>query len=175
MLWLQNYAASHPISVVRYKVSDMILQIHADSSQLSFRRAYIRSCGYHYLSDTSDDPPNNRSISTICKIVGNVMKSAAEEKIGSTYINAQDAIPLQTYLINMGNPQPPTNIKIYNTTVEAFYKVTLHQKILKSIDMCFYWLQNHKIQGQFNIFWRPGKDKIGVITKPSIITRATTA
>ena len=56
------------------------------------------------------------------------MGSAAEAKIGSTYINAQDDIHLWTLLIDMGHPQPPTKAQIDTTTGEAFYKGTLKQK-----------------------------------------------
>ena len=49
--------------------------------------------------------------------MGNVTGSADEAKIGSTYINAQDDVPLQTCLIEMGHPQPPKKIQIGNTTL----------------------------------------------------------
>ena len=65
------------------------------------------------------------------------MGSAAGAEIGSTYINAQDDVLLQTCLIEMGYPQPPTKLQIDNTTVEASPKVTLKQKLSKSIDMHF--------------------------------------
>ena len=86
------------------------------------------------------------------KIIGNVMVSAAEDKIGSTYINAQYSPPFLTCLIKMGNPQPPTKIQINNTTVEAFSKGTLNHKQSKYIGMRFYWLQDRENQGQFDIF-----------------------
>ena len=70
----------------------------------------------------------------------NIMGSAAEAKIGSTYINAQYDIPLLTCLIKMWHLQSPTKLKIGNTTSEAFYKGTLKQKRSKAIDMRFYWV-----------------------------------
>ena len=48
------------------------------------------------------------------------MGSVAGAEIGSTYINAQDAVNLQTCCIDMGHPQPPTKFQIENTTAEAF-------------------------------------------------------
>ena len=35
------------------------------------------------------------------------------------------------------------------------------EKNPKALDMRFYWLQDRKTQGQFNIFWRPEKDNLG--------------
>ena len=69
--------------------------------------------------------------------MGNVMGSAAEAKIGSTYINTQYDIPLLTCLIKMWHLQSPTKLQIGNTTSEAFYKGTLKQKRSKSTDMRF--------------------------------------
>ena len=69
--------------------------------------------------------------------MGNVMGSAAEAEIGSTYINAHYASPLQTWLIYMGHPQHPNKTQIDNTTAEAFSKGTLKQKLSKSIYMHF--------------------------------------
>ena len=60
----------------------------------------------------------------------------------------------------MGLTQPPTNIQIDNTTAEAFPKGTLKQKLSKSVDMHFYWLQDRETQGLFDIFWRTGKDNL---------------
>ena len=34
---------------------------------------------------------------------------------------------------------------------------TVEQKQLKSMDMQFYWLQDRVEQGQFRVFWAPGK------------------
>ena len=72
-------------------------------------------------------------------------------EIGSTYINSQDAFTLQTCLIYMWHPQPPTKLQIDNTTAEAFYKGTLKQKLSTGTDMRFYWLQDRETQGQVDI------------------------
>ena len=70
------------------------------------------------------------------------MGSVAGAEIGSTYINAQDAVNLQTCCIDMGHPQPPTKLQIENTTAEAFSKGTLKKNISKAIDMLFLWIQD---------------------------------
>ena len=85
--WILNYAASHPVAIICYKASDTIMRIHADASYLSVSRACIRANENHYSSDNSYNPPNNGSVKTICKIMGNVMGLASEAEIGSTYIN----------------------------------------------------------------------------------------
>ena len=109
----------------------MIFRIHDDASYLSVSRARSWSGEHHYLSDNSDDPPKNGAINTICNIIGNVMGSVAEAEIGSTYINAQDVVNLQTCHMDMWHPQPPTKLQIDNTTEEAFSKGTLKKKYQK--------------------------------------------
>ena len=125
------------MAIIWYKASDIILWIHADASYLSLSRARIQAGGSHYLSNNSDNQPNNGAINKIWKIMGNVIVSVVKAKIGSTYINAQYAATLQTWLIYMGHPQHPNKTQIDNTTAEAFSKGTLKQKLSKSIYMHF--------------------------------------
>ena len=103
------------MAIIRYKESDTICLIHAYASYLSVSCDSSQSGGHHYLSNNLDDSQNNGAIKTINKIIGNVMGSEAKGEIGSTYINAQDALPLQTCLIETGHPQPPTKIQIDNS------------------------------------------------------------
>ena len=53
IVWLLNYAASHPTSVLRYKQSKMILRPPSDVSYLSVTKARSIAGGYYYLSDNS--------------------------------------------------------------------------------------------------------------------------
>ena len=43
-----------------------------------------------------------------------------------------------------------------NDTACGIINDTVKQKWSKSMDMRFYWLRDHKCQGQFHIFWWPG-------------------
>ena len=138
VLWRLSYSTSHPMAIIRYKASDTVLWINTDDLYLSVSRAHTWADWHQYLSNNSYDPPSYGYINTISKIMGNIMGSAAEAEIGSTYINAQDTVPFRTWLIEMGNPQPTTKIQIDNTTAVDFYKGT--QKLSKFMDINFYWL-----------------------------------
>ena len=48
VVWLLNYAAYHPMSIIRYKASDMVLQIHAYALYLSVSRGHSRVGGHHF-------------------------------------------------------------------------------------------------------------------------------
>ena len=95
------------MAIIYYEASDMILLIHENDSYLSVSCAHSLAGGHHYLRNNSDDPPNNQTINTSSKIVVNVMGSADEAEIYSTYINAQYFVPLQTCHIEMVHPKPP--------------------------------------------------------------------
>ena len=88
------------------------------------------------------------------------MGSAAESEIGTCYINARELLPIHVCEEEIGHPQGPIPVQFDNTTAVGFTKKTTKQKISKSIYMRFYWLQDRKDQGQFTIYWRPGKNNL---------------
>ena len=83
------------------------------------------------------------------------MSYGAEVYIQASFINAQEAVPERTTLIEMGHPQPPTKIQVDNTRADAFFNKNLKQKRFKSIDMPSYWIQDIFTQRQFKYSWRP--------------------
>lgn len=90
-----NYAATHPEAKIRYHASDMVLWVHTDASYLSLPKGRSRAAGYHFLSSWPTTPPDattptpfiNAPIDVLCMIMKNVLASAAEAKIGSTFLN----------------------------------------------------------------------------------------
>ena len=78
VVWLLNYAASHPTAVVQYKPSKMIMRVQSDASYLSVTKVRSRAGRYHYLSNYSEDPPDNDPIQNLCKNMTNVMALEAE-------------------------------------------------------------------------------------------------
>ena len=93
--------------------------------------------------------------------MSNVMGSAAEAEIGASYINGQESVLIHTLLLELGHPQPATLIQVDNSTSDGFANNTIKQKLLKAIDMHFYWIRAHTSQGQFLIYWHPGITNLG--------------
>jgi hypothetical protein len=63
-------------------------------------------------------------------------------------------------LEELDHPQPATPIRTDNSTADGIMNKTVKKKQSKSMDMRFnrfYWLQDRVKQGQFRIFWAPGK------------------
>ena len=161
---LLDYAATNPIATIRYHASDMQLYTHSDASYLSEPKARSRGAGFFYLSDHPSDPLEpptspprlNGALHIICKIMRNVMGSAAEAEIAAAYMTAREAVPIRTTLEELGHPQSPTPIQTDNSTCAGFANDTIKQKRTKSIDMNHYWLQDRTELGQFLVYWRAG-------------------
>ena len=60
----------------------------------------------------------------------------------------------------MGHPQPKTPIQTDNLTAEGVINIKIQPKRTKAMDMRFHWLQDREAQGQFRIYWRPGKNNL---------------
>ena len=56
----------------------------------------------------------------------------------------------------MGHPQPPTPIKIDNSTANGFVHNNITQKRSKSWDMRFHWLRDPDTQNHINVYWDKG-------------------
>ena len=153
----------------------MVLHLHSDAYYISETGAISPVGGHYFLSNKSTDPtkppltdsPLNGPIHTVSKILHNVMASAAEAEIGATFHNGQEAMPIRTTLQELGHPQPPTPIRVDNSTAEGFANGIIKQKISKAIYMRFYWIQDRTRQGWFLIYWEPGRTNLETPTRDS--------
>jgi hypothetical protein len=167
-LWLMDYAASNPLSIIRYHASGMILCVHSDASYLSESRARSRASGHFFLSSAPIDsnkppattPPLNGPIQTLCTIIDAVVGSAAEAEIAAGCFNGQNTVPIVTTLEELGHKQPPTPIEVNNTTSEGFANDAMKQKRSKAMDMRWHWLKDRVRQKQFLVCYGPGKDNL---------------
>ena len=99
----------------------------------------------------------NGTIHVLSKILLNIMSSAAEAEIASTFLTACDALLLRVALNKLGHYQPPTPIQVDSTTAVGFANNRTKQKATKALDMSFYWIRDRVSQGQFLIYWGPGQ------------------
>jgi hypothetical protein len=66
-----DYLATHPNAVVRFRVSDMVLNIHSDASYLSEPKARSRACGHFFMGALPKDGKPiklNGAFHTLCSI-----------------------------------------------------------------------------------------------------------
>jgi hypothetical protein len=147
--WLLDYAATNPDAILTYKKSNMVLAVHGDASYLSKQSACSRVGGHFFCFANVDDPPNNGAVLNISKILKAVMSSAAKAKLGTLYINAREAIPMQYLLKEMGQKQPPTPIQTDNSTAHGIITNNIQPHRNKAMDMRFHWLCCRDSQGRF--------------------------
>jgi hypothetical protein len=157
---LLDYCASQEEAVLTYHASDMILAIHSDAGYLNESKARSRAGGHFFLSSDVQNPPNNGAVLTIAQIIDAVMSSAAEAELGALFINAKEAVHMRRILQEMGHTQPRTPIQTDNSTAEGVINSRVRPKRTKSMDMRFEWLLDREQQGQFKIYWKPGKTNL---------------
>jgi hypothetical protein len=158
---LLHYVATHPNAIVFYAKSNMILSIHSKASYLSKPKGRSRAGGHFFLSDGTDNAPNNRAILNTSQIIKSVMSLAAKAELGALYLNAREAVPCRTLLYELGHKQPPTPIKTNNSTALGIVTNNILPRRTKAMDMRFWWLRDHDKQDQFRYYWRPGPTNRG--------------
>jgi hypothetical protein len=162
---LLDYLATHPDAKIRYHASDMVLAVCSDAAYLVLPNARSRAAGHFFLTSlpsATGSPPcpqPNGAVHVLCKTLRTVAASAAEAEIGSLFLNAHDAVPLRTALEEMGHKQPDsgTPLETDNSTAHGILHATVRLKRSKAFDMRYHWLQDRVAQGQFNLYWAPGK------------------
>ena len=166
---LLDYCFTHPNARVRFHASGMVLAIHSDASYHSEAQARSRVAGHFILSDALPDPanapkpatappPHNGAILIISSILPMVLASATEAELAALYYSAREACSIRTTLTKMGHPQPPTPIQTDNEVAVGLALNKVKQRRSKAIDMRFYWIRDRIDQGQFLVYWRPGKE-----------------
>jgi len=85
---LLDYISTHPDAIIRYRVPDMILNIHSNASYLSQAKARSSACGHHFLGwvPQYDEPIKlNGAIFALCNVLKWVVASASEAELGALF------------------------------------------------------------------------------------------
>ena len=161
---LLDHLKSNPNATISYHASGMILFIHSDASYLSVTKSRSRASGLFLLSDTKPDaitfseytPILNGFIFIMCKILRNIMASTPEAEYGALFLNGQAAVPIRTTLIEIHHTQPPTPIKVQNSTAVVITNKSIKQKRSKAMDMRFLRIQDRILQEHLMYFRNQG-------------------
>ena len=116
---LLDYLATHPDATIRYRASDMIMNIHSDASYLSEMGPRSRACGHFFMGwmPKNGEPIKlNGAFYVNTTILRFVVVSAAEAKLGALFHNCQDGIIFWQTLTNLRHPQPKTLVHCNNAT-----------------------------------------------------------
>jgi hypothetical protein len=157
---LLDYCATQEEAIITYSASKMILCIHSNAGYCNEKNAQSRAGGHFFLSNNDQLPPNNGAIMTNATIIKAVMSLAAEAELGAWFLNAKEVVYLRQILTKMGHPQPRTPIQTNNTMAEGVINNKIQPKWTRGMDMRFHWLRDQGAQGQFRIYWHPGKSNL---------------
>jgi hypothetical protein len=126
-----DYLATHPNAVVRFRASDMVMNIHSDASYLSEPNARSRACGHFFMGSLprNGDPIKlNGAFHMLCSILRFVVASAAEAELGALFLNCQEGIIFKTTLEHLGHPQPKIPVHCNNATAVRIANNTIKRQ-----------------------------------------------
>ena len=160
-----DYVATHPLAVIRYRASDMILMTDTDAAYLVLPKARSRIAGHYYFTNRMDDytqgiPMANGPVLTECKTLRSVVSSSAEAETGGTFANAQHVIPMKHILETVfRHPQPAKGSPIVtdNLTSQGILTKLIKPRKSKTWDMRYHWLEDRISQKDIQLIWKRGK------------------
>ncbi len=160
---LLDYLATYPNATIRFRASDMIMNVHSDASYLSESDARSRACGHFFMGWTPKDGNHiqlNGAFFTLCAILHFVVASAAEAELGALFLNCKEGINFRLTLEELGHPQPKTPIHCDNATAVGIANNTIKQQRSRSMEMRYFWVCNKVAQDAYDVKWHPGKDNL---------------
>ena len=123
-----------------------------------------RAGGYFFLGSLPvDNGPIqlNGNIAITCAILKLVAASAAEAELSALFLNTQEARVMRLILHELGHSQPPTPIRIDNTTTVGIVNNTIKRQRSPAIEMRYFWLLDQETQRYFKFFYQPGQENMG--------------
>jgi hypothetical protein len=160
---LLNYLAGHLEAKIRFRASDMIVNIHSNASYLSEAKARSRACGHFFLGWMPRDGEPirlNGAFHVSTTILQFVVASAAEVELGALYHNCQMGIIFWLTLSDMSHPQPQTPVHCDNANAVGIANNTIKRQRSRSMEMRFFWIGDKVAQEMYNLQWHPGQENL---------------
>jgi hypothetical protein len=136
-----DYMWTQPDAKIRYRASDMILNVHSDASYLSAPKVRSRAEGYFFLGSIPRDMEPiiiNGAIHITCTVLKLVAALAAKAELDALFLNAQEAKVIRLVLEELGHPQPPTPIHVDNTTTVGIVNNTIKRQRSRAMEMRYF-------------------------------------
>ena len=80
------------------------------------------------------------------------MGSVVEAEVGRLYTDASELSPIRTTLVQ----------ELDHSTADVIMSKIIEQRQSKAMDKIFFWPQDRLEQGEFRVFWAPGKYNLAV-------------
>jgi hypothetical protein len=153
---LLDYLATYPNATIRFRASDMIMNVQSDASYLSESDARSRACGHFFMGWTPKDGDPiklNGAFFTLCAILCFVVASAAEAELDALFLNCKEGIMFCLTLEELGHPQPKTPIHCDNATAVGIANNTV-------MEMRYFWVCDKVAHDAYDVKWHPGKENL---------------
>ena len=160
---LLDYMHSNQNAVIRFRSSDMILNVHSDAIYLSSGSGRSRAGGYFFMGSLPRDGKPIRlsgNIAVTCAILKLVAFSADEAELGALFLNTKEARINQLTLAKLGHPQPQSPIHIDNTTAVGILNNTIKRQRSRAMDMRYFWLLDQETNKYFKFYYQPGQENL---------------
>ena len=83
-----DYAATHPDAILTYRKSHMVRAVHSDAPYLSGLKVRSLAGGYFFVASDTPIPSSNQAVLNTAQLIKTFMSSAAETKMGASFLNA---------------------------------------------------------------------------------------
>jgi hypothetical protein len=160
---LLDYLATHPNATIRFQASDMVLNVHSNTSYLSETKAHSCAWGHFFMgwSPKDGDPIKlNGAFFTLCTILRFVVALAAETELGALFLNCKEGIIFRLTLEELGHPQPRTPVHCNNATTIGIANNTVKRQQSQSMEMRDFWVGDKVAQESYIIKWHPGQENL---------------
>jgi hypothetical protein len=128
---LLDYLATYPDATIRFRASDMIMNVHLVAFYLSVSNARSPVCSHFFMgwSPKDGDPIQlNGAFFTLCAILRFVVASAAEAELRTLFLNCKEGMIFRLTLEELGHPRPRTLIDCYNDTAVGIANNTVKRQ-----------------------------------------------
>ena len=160
---LLDYLATYPDATIRFRASDMIMNVHSDASYLSEANARSRACGHFFMGWTPKDGDPirlNGAFFTLCAILRFVVASAAEAELGALFLNCKEGMIFRLTLEELGHPQPRNPVHCDNATAVGITNNTVKGQRSRSMEMRYFWVSDKISQNAYDVRWHPGQENL---------------
>ena len=158
-----DYLATHPNAVVRFRASEMVMNIHSDASYLSEPKARSRACGHFFMGELPKEGKPiklNGAFHTLCSILRFVVASAAEAELGALFLNCQEGMIFKATLEDLGHPQPKIPVHCDNATAVGIANNTIKRQRSRAMEMRYFWTCEKDAQNVYSFKWHPGMENL---------------
>ena len=157
------YAQTHSTAHIRFIASDMIVRSQCDASYNGRPKGRSTQGSLVYLGDLDHPAEINGAVECFSSIISVVCASAAEAEYAALFQTAKVLLPIRSLLNDLGYQQPPTLIMCDNAVAVKLANQNMVEKMSKTFDVRFHWIQDRIQQGQFAVVWRKGAQNLADI------------